>query len=493
MIMGCFMEGLHLDVNHVRPNDLLLFVHLLNQNKHYVANLHMMLEQYEIPTEASVAYAQFSTIKEILAQMDVPTIYDIKSGQKSVSNIKPEDIATIRSELKAFRTNILQQLEDALPCRLSFYHLRSMNASAPRLLVISNYSGAPNPIRPEAEIVLGLVQLGYKVWVMTPGRSAYIEKLEAAGCTIVDHRPQSKMDRKSIQHIRKLVDQEGIQLIQAFYSKAIANAAWAVWNKPTVKLLSYRGYTGNIHWYDPTLYLSFLNPRIDKMVCLAESVRQRYIQNGVKPERAVTIYKGHSSAWYDHIEPADLSEFNLSKDAMICSFVANHRTKMKGVRYLLEAMGELPREKQVHILMIGDGLDTPEVRGWMAEQGVEKQFTFTGFRRDASSLVKACDVSISLSLFGEATQKAMIEAMYLGNPVIMSDIIGNKGMLINGEGGYLVPPANAKAVTEALAALHDNPERRKQMGETSRKHIAAFLNVEKSIAAYDRLYQSLLD
>lgn len=87
----------------------------------------------------------------------------------------------------------------------------------------------------------------------------------------------------------------------------------------------------------------------------------------------------------------------------------------------------------------------------------------------------------------------MIEAMYLGNPVIMSDIIGNNGILINGEGGYLVPPANAKAVTEALAALHDNPERRKQMGETSRKHIAAFLNVEKSIAAYDRLYQSLLD
>jgi hypothetical protein len=108
MIMGCFMEGLHLNVNHVRQNDLLLFVHLLNQNKHYASNLHMMLEQYEIPTEASVAYTQFSTIQDILSRMDVPTIYDIKSGQKSISNIKPEDIATIRNEIKAFRTNILQ-------------------------------------------------------------------------------------------------------------------------------------------------------------------------------------------------------------------------------------------------------------------------------------------------------------------------------------------------------------------------------------------------
>jgi glycosyltransferase involved in cell wall biosynthesis len=368
-----------------------------------------------------------------------------------------------------------------------------MNASAPSLLVISNYSGAPNPIRPEAEIVLGLAKRGYKVWVMTPGASDYIQQLQASGCTIIDHQVKSKFDPASIRIIRRLIKEEGIQLIQAFYSKAIANAAWAVWSNRSVKLLSYRGYTGNIHWYDPSLYLSFLNPRIDKMVCLAESVRARYLANGVHPSRTITIHKGHSAQWYDHVIPANLEEFDIPAGAMVCSFVANHRTKMKGVRYLVEAVGALPPDKKVHVLMIGDGLETTEVKEWIRQQGASNPFTFTGFRSDASNIVKACDVSISLSLFGEATQKAMIEAMYLGNPVIMSDIIGNRGMLVDGEGGCLVPPADAKAVTQALVRLHDQPELRAKMGQASREHISTFLAVEKSIEEYDQLYRGLLD
>lgn len=368
-----------------------------------------------------------------------------------------------------------------------------MNADAPRLLVVSNYSGAPNPIRPEAEIILGLVRAGYRIWVMTPGNSAYIDQLHAAGCTIINHRPSSKFDPKSIRLIKELVRAENIQLIQAFYSKAIANAAWAVWGMPKVKLLSYRGYTGNIHWYDPTLYLSFLNPRINKMVCLAESVRERYLANGVSPERTITIHKGHSTEWYDPIPTADLSEFNLPPEAMICSFVANHRSKMKGVRFLVDAVGRIPKEKNIHILMIGDGLDTTEVNLWIREARAINRFTFTGFRPDASSLVKACDASISLSLFGEATQKAMIEAMYLGNPVIMTDIIGNRGMLVDGEGGISVPPAKVEPVTEALIKLHDNPQLRSKMGAASKRHISGFLSVKNSINAYDQLYRSLLN
>jgi glycosyltransferase involved in cell wall biosynthesis len=229
------------------------------------------------------------------------------------------------------------------------------------------------------------------------------------------------------------------------------------------------------------------------MVCLAESVRARYLANGVHPSRTITIHKGHSAQWYDHVTPANLKEFDIPAGAMVCSFVANHRTKMKGVRYLVEAVGALPPDKKVHVLMIGDGLETTEVKEWIKQQGASNQFTFTGFRSDASNIVKACDVSISLSLFGEATQKAMIEAMYLGNPVIMSDIIGNRGMLVDGEGGCLVPPADAKAVTKAMVKLHDQPELRAKMGQASREHISTFLAVEKSIEEYDQLYRRLLD
>lgn len=361
----------------------------------------------------------------------------------------------------------------------------------PKLLIISNYSGAPNPIRPEAEIVLGLAKRGYQIWIMTPGDSDYINQLRKAGCNIINHRIPNKFDPTSIGLLRRTIKEHRIDIIQAFYSKAIANAAWAIFFNKKVKLVSYRGYTGNIHWYDPSLYLSFLNPRIDKMICLAESVRERYIANGIRAERTLTINKGHSADWYSRIKPADLNEFNIPNGAMTCSFVANHRTHMKGVKYLIEALGLLEKDWNIHVLMIGEGLDTTDVKALIFKEKVSDKITFTGFRSDALNLVKACDVAISLSLYGEATQKAMIEAMYLERPIIMTAISGNKGMLIDQEGGYLVPPAQAGPVAKALKSLYASPTSRKEMGFAAKKHISDFLSIEKSIESYHQCYISL--
>ncbi|MEX2597627.1 MAG: glycosyltransferase family 4 protein [Salibacteraceae bacterium] len=362
----------------------------------------------------------------------------------------------------------------------------------PSILVISNYRNPVNPIRPEAELFIGLAKRGFRIVVMTPASdSDYAIKLQKAGCTIIDHLPSSKFDFKTISLIKQVISQHEISIVHAFNSKAIANAAWALlWNK-SVKLLSYRGYTGNIHWYDPSAYLSFLNPRIDYMICLAESVREMYIKNGVKESKAITINKGHDPAWYDGIEAGDLAEFNLEDTSMVCSFVANFRTRMKGVKHLIEAAAMLDNSYDVHFLMMGDGLDTDEVKAWITSSGQTSRFTFTGFRKDASNLVKACDVSLSLSLFGEATQKAMIEAMYLGNPVVITDISGNRGMVEDGKGGFIVPSKNPEAVAIALKKLYESSDIRQKMGEAAKKHISSFLSINRSVEEYAALYERI--
>src|SRR5690606_13666335 len=104
----------------------------------------------------------------------------------------------------------------------------------------------------------------------------------------------------------------------------------------------------------------------------------------------------------------------------------------------------------VRFLLIGKGMDTPEILAMIQRSNKPDRFIFTGFRDDASSLVKACDIAISVSIYGEATQKAMIEAMFLGKPVILSSISGNRGMTVDGEGGYIVRPKDAEQIAAAL-------------------------------------------
>ncbi|NQV51905.1 MAG: glycosyltransferase [Flavobacteriales bacterium] len=361
----------------------------------------------------------------------------------------------------------------------------------PNLLIISNYRDPIAPIRPEAEIILRLKKEGYTITVMTPMDGYYPKKLKEAGCTMIDHLPSGKFERKTIDLIKHAVAQESIDIIHAFNSKAIANAAWAVWGNKKVKLVSYRGYTGNIHWYDPTNYISFLNPRINFMVCLAESVREMYLKNGVGSDRAITINKGHDPAWYADVQAADLSEFNIPADAMVCALVANYRTKMKGIRYIVEAASQLPKESKVHFLMIGKGLKSAEIEPLLKSKSVENRFTFTGFRTDAPNLVKASDVSISASLFGEATQKAVIEAMNLGSPMIITDISGNRGLVEDGISGFVVAPADGPAIKNALIKLEGDASLRARMGEEARRHIAKFLSIDRSVKEYAQFYDRL--
>lgn len=359
------------------------------------------------------------------------------------------------------------------------------------MLVISNYSGAINPVRPEAEIFLGLKKQGVSITVMTPRESYYADRFIEAGIEVIDYHPTKKFDFRAIKLIRKLVRQRGINIVHAFNSRAIANAAWALLGMKTT-LVGYRGYSGNIYWYDPSCYLAFLNPRVNYMICLAESVREMFLENGMPAHKAVTISKGHDPAWYNSIEAADLGEFHLPAGAMVCAFVANNRTKMKGLNYLIEATHFLPPTAPVYFLLIGQGLDNPEILRQIAASPYKDRIVFAGFRKNASELIKACDVAISASIYGEATQKAMIEAMYLGKPVVMTDISGNRGMAEDGISGFVVPPRDARAIARAVTALWQDPELRLTMGAKARRRIAEVLNLEKTIADYKAFYERIV-
>ena len=94
-----------------------------------------------------------------------------------------------------------------------------------------------------------------------------------------------------------------------------------------------------------------------------------FLKNGVPKHKPVTINKGHKSEWYDSIPAADLREFKFPDGAMVCSFVANNRTKMKGVKYLIEAANALPDDANIYFLMIGQGIDSDDMKTLIATYG----------------------------------------------------------------------------------------------------------------------------
>ena len=198
-----------------------------------------------------------------------------------------------------------------------------------KILIISSYKDTWNSVRPEAEIFIGLVKLGVDVTLMTQGDAEYVPRFEENGVKIIDFHPSKKLQWSSIKRIRAELKRGDFDLCYMFNNKAIANGLFASIGLP-IKMISYRGQTGNISKYDPTCYLTHLNPRLDGISCVANAVRDDLRAQSSLPKICITtIYKGHSLDWYKDV-PVDLAQFGIPDGAFTVVCVANDRPR-KGV------------------------------------------------------------------------------------------------------------------------------------------------------------------
>lgn len=359
-----------------------------------------------------------------------------------------------------------------------------------KVLVISDYRPFSS-VRPEAEIFIGLKRIGFDVEVMTYGEAEYCRIFREEGISVIDFHPKEKFSRAESDYIRGRLVEGKHDILHLFNSRAIITGLRAARGLP-VKVVLYRGYTGNIHWYDPSAYLKFLNPRVDKIMCLAKSVEE-WIAAQMPPRsrgKLITINKGHSLTWYDRIEKGDLTKIGVPPGVISIACVANARP-MKGMKYLMRAIALLPPDFPGHFILIGNNMDSPDLVRMINGSPNRDKVHFPGFRKDVLELVKACDVFTLPSIKGEATTKAVIEAMALGVPPVISDVPGNRELVIDHLSGLVVPMKDPVALAAALIRISQDEALRKKLAEGARKQIADNFNVERTVSEVAAMYREL--
>lgn len=356
-----------------------------------------------------------------------------------------------------------------------------------RVLVVSNYRSF-HTVRPEAEIFIGLAKKGLEVYVMTYPDSEYVPLFQSAGIQVIPFHPEKKFDKKEIQTIRQVLVDKQIDVLHLFNSKAIINGIQAAKGLP-VKVVTYRGYTGNIHWYDPSMYFKYLHPRVDAIQCNSVGVADLFKkQLFFNKEKAFAINKGHKTAWYEHEQAKDVrAEFGIPANAHVLINVANNR-RMKGIPYLLKAMNLLP--ESFHLVLVGRDMDSPSNRKLLSE-GASKRVHFVGFRTDALSLVAGSDAFVLSSIEGESITKAVIEAMSLGIPPIITDIPGNVELVEDGISGIRVTAKDADALTRGILSCFESESKRKSIGTAAKNHINTKLKTESTVDHVLAMYQQL--
>lgn len=358
-----------------------------------------------------------------------------------------------------------------------------------KILVISNYSNSLSS-RPEAEIFLNLNKNDFSVTVLTDENAEYAKKFKAAGINVIHYLPEKKISRKEIRFIRQILIKGEYQILHVFSGKAIINSISAIRKLP-VKLLLYRGYTGNVKWYDPFAYLKYLHPRVDGIVCNSPSVKDSIDRNNLFfKKNTIVITKGHCPSWYEKIVPADLNQLGIKKEQYVFITTGNSR-RMKGFHYLLRAVELLPSEAKIVVIFAGGDKGFIQKYSKKIRKNKDKVM-FIGYRNDLLSIVSACHAFISSSIKGESFNKSVAEAIMLGKPAIITSVSGNKGMVLNYKTGIVVPPCRARVLTEAMLFFYNHPETAVHYGIEGRQYLTTSYAFRDTVEKLEGYYKSLI-
>lgn len=348
-------------------------------------------------------------------------------------------------------------------------------------------------------MIMGVHNHGHEVTVFGKLDSVNVQRIQESGIPVTDVRWKKKLDRDVLREIRKTVLDKGIDIIHTGNSRTTLHMVLATKKLKRMgkspKLIAYLGVTGNVAWWSPLSWVRFLNPRIDRIICVAEGVRQYLLQDvrlwGLKldPKKVVTIYKGHKLEWYQS-QPADLGQFGIPPGAMVVT-VASRLRPRKGIPQLIRALGLTKPENNIHLLFLGhNGND--EIHGEIARLGLAERVHFGGYRKDAPAIMAASDVCCLPVLSGEGLSRAVIEGMAYAVTPLVTPVGGNTELVIDGECGLVVPAGDEPALAEALQWLHDHPEQRRNMGIAARERIANHFHSDETVRQTLVLYQKLM-
>jgi glycosyltransferase involved in cell wall biosynthesis len=158
---------------------------------------------------------------------------------------------------------------------------------------------------------------------------------------------------------------------------------------------------------------------------------------------------------------------------------------------LLEALALLAqRFPRLHVAIAGRGDLEASLLARAQALRLGDRFHLLGLRSDVGNLLAGADVFVLPSV-SEGLPLALLEAMLAERPIVAT-AVGDVPAALNDGAGVLVPPADAAALTDALAGVLSDPARARRLGAAAALRAAAQYTLGTMMERYVALYTHVL-
>jgi glycosyltransferase involved in cell wall biosynthesis len=296
----------------------------------------------------------------------------------------------------------------------------------------------------------------------------------------------SLRDASSVRAVTAFVQREGVRVLY-LTDRPVWSTAFITLRAAGVRAIVVHDHTSGARTVPlgikralKTVLAQLPGINADRVVAVSNYVAQRHVEVGRVPrQRVSTVWNGSplpdASSLGRGYAHRDLS---IDLDRPLIATAAR-AVPEKGIAYLIRAFAIVAKEwsgPRPALLYVGDGSERGALESLRQSLSVRDDIFFTGYRKDAATLVGSADVAVIPSVWDEACALTVLESMAQAVPVVASRVGGVPDLIDDGVTGILVPRANEAQLAEAILRVMRDPARAKAMGTAARRRVGAFFD-----------------
>jgi len=239
--------------------------------------------------------------------------------------------------------------------------------------------------------------------------------------------------------------------------------------------------------------------RATAVTTICEGLRQEIVARGIPAGRVTVIPNAVDLDAFDTAgEPDPQLRQSLGLgEGPVLGFIGSFYA-YEGLSLLIDALPRLlQRAPQARVLLVGGGPQEARLRQQVQAQGLDTAVVFTGRvpHAEVGRYYDLLDILVyprlPMRLTELVTPLKPLEAMAQGRLIVASDVGGHRELIRHRETGMLFPAGDAAALTDAVAALLDEPALGPTLRRNGRDFVAGERNWRTSVARYRAVYEGL--
>lgn len=244
----------------------------------------------------------------------------------------------------------------------------------------------------------------------------------------------------------------------------------------------------------------WLYRRVDYFITASDWVKKEVLKLNVHEDKIRTVWDGREIDKF--VFHGDKNKFRESLDLKPGQFsvgMVGLLNPWKGHKVFIEAAEKvLEQFPDCKLFIIGGPAEKhksyeSELKSFVCEKGLEKNLVFTGHRRDVTQVMGILDVIVHASIEPDPYPNVVIEGMFVGKPIIATNIGGPPEMIENYKTGILIPPKDPAVLAEKICYLLRNPDLRLSIGEAAKKVASGRNSIKNHVRQIEEIYEKVLN